>query len=338
MKISFGKIWNYISERTEKTITISHPCILIDDNNKTLAFVFTHEIDYGIENKEEKYSYKSPIEMSTTRIKTNENLEIAREYYRNILKIEKNAGKIMDAKKYLKSLDNYGTECVCPFPASEKSYLSQEIPVFYDKNEYKFFPLPITEKKCYYTKDYENLEANKNKFINFLPIVEKALLNNVLYKYEPSTQNDKFELKTEKFSTNEKINLAWGIENEIKWQNHEPKIEQLEFIDSILEKGKKTLNNKELLEILEYKKELKIIDIEKSLSIQESKLEILEKEKKEIVLSNDIEKFNDNKKEIEETKAKIEELKKELNDSKEEKIELNEKNDDINDYNYEKIE
>ena len=240
IKVIYGKISNYISQDTEELMRTPHPCILIrdessKDNFKEYAFVFTHDSYYGIEKKQEKFACSFKGELSTTRIGDMETYYKTVDYYENIVKNEKNVDKIMDAKKWLRLLNNFGIECKCPHYTEKPSYLMQDIAVFKNFNERRFTPLAITPKQCVTKIDFEKYADNQKKFEKYLPIVKKALISNVLEWYEPSSKNEFTEISKYKFNLEERINLSFEIHNELCWQEHRPKIEKVEFIDRIID-------------------------------------------------------------------------------------------------------
>lgn len=257
MNIQFLKIGNYISEYTEEKITVFHPAILVEKNNKYYCFSFTHDKNYAIEGKENKYSCLFLNDFSTTKIGDNKTLEETKKYYENILKNEVKVDKILEAKKHLRGLQYYGMDYVCPHKTDNSySYLSQEVPIFYSRKEFSFYKIPISFKQCSCEKDYLSFEADKEKFLKFLSITKMALLSNVLYKYEPSSKNDFIEIQKERFTFIERIDLAFEIENEIKWQNHESKLEKIEFLDKIIENNINKKGTPIIEKIENYKDEL----------------------------------------------------------------------------------
>ncbi len=319
-RISFGNIWNYLSEDTGNVIDKGHPCILITDeiSGKAIAFTFTHDKYYGIEGKEERYVAVTAPEISNTRIKNEEELEATWNYYYEIYNNPKNDFATRKEAKQIFDKARIGYLCKHPIE-NNKSYLEQEVPTFESRFDFKFSHR-ITETKSNNDMFYEQVKINKTKFIKFLPLVEKALINNNLNKYEAKIKdiNGFLDIESQKFSPEERLNIAWKVNNEINFQKNTSKSTELEYVERIKNmietKGSKVF---EISFLNEYIDKLKIKDLEHKIEIIDSKISKLEKTKSEIVFKLDIERYSKVKEMISELSSEKTKLNQELSDLKE---------------------
>lgn len=219
-KVDFGTIYGFISEKTGEKILKKHPCILINDKDgNRYSFIFTHDIDFGIKDKELLYSITSPEQkFSNTRV-LSEDLKVTRDYYYAIMKDKYNTYKQrQDAKEIY---DNLCEGYVCYHPITrEKVYLEQEVPRFtnddFSSKNFKYINFKnneLTEKEQEYKKFY----------IEGMNKLEKAIINDRLFTYKSSfdDNNNLIEPQKEKFSLEEKINFAFALCKEIKVQKLE---------------------------------------------------------------------------------------------------------------------
>lgn len=291
MKITLCKIYNYISEDDGRIIPDKHPAILLEDKNLFTTFVFTHDEKYGIEEMLKNYSCKLMPAFSNT-VVTKENLNATKEYYENIYNDKsEDYSKRKEAKFILNHLCE-GFKCLHPIE-NNISYLSQEIPFFTNRKDFKFYPLVTSENKAVTVEDYNNIDRYKEMYAKFLPLIEKALINDRLYKYDASSkETDNFlEIQKEKFSQNERLDLAYEIHNRISIINHTEKISKSAFLEKILtnvEQGK--IKNFEIESLKDYIQEIKENEIEAKIKIKE--FEIKEITNKLIYFKEKNDKYN----------------------------------------------
>lgn len=191
-------------------------------------------------------------------------------------------------------MHEYGVEAKIPHPTfSEPTFLSAEIPYFNNKANFKFYPFATSENKATTMNDYNNIDKNREMYAKFLPLIEKALINDRLYKYDASSKDtDNFlEIQKEKFSQNERLDLAYEIHNKISIINHTEKISKSVFLEKILtnvEQGK--IKNFEIESLKDYIQETKENEIEAKIKIKE--FEIKEIANKLIYFKEKNDKYN----------------------------------------------
>lgn len=239
MKITFGKLKNFISEDNGEKISKAHPCILVEnENDKKVAFLFTHEQLYGIEGRQEAYSYEIKNEMSNTAVRK-EDLQATYKYYDKIVKetdkfdIQNNVNirkEYLNAKKILSEL-SIGYTCYHPIEKS-KTYLEQEVAVF--KNKEDFIKIHNKNDESFISTTVKNndyvsnniIKKNVEKFRKGMAIIEKALINDRLFFFDTSfskeekqidnpddfsSLKEKNNLRKEKYDLKDRIDLAFAI-------------------------------------------------------------------------------------------------------------------------------
>lgn len=231
-KVNFGTIHGFISEKTGEKILKNHPCILISDKEgNRYSFVFTHDFDFGIKDKELLYSISSPEQkFSNTRV-LSEDLQITRNYYYNIMKDKYNTYKKRQEAKEI--YDNLCEGYICPHPITrEKVYLEQEVPHFnnaeFNVRNFKYINFKnneLTEKEQEYKRFY----------IEGMNKLEKAIINDRLFTYKSSFDdtNNLIEPQKEKFTLENRIDFAFALCKEIKVQKLESTPEKISKVVEI---------------------------------------------------------------------------------------------------------
>ena len=289
-KVMLGKIYGFLSEKTGDVVTKPHPCIFIDDKNgNRYSFIFSHDKDYGVKDKELRYSILSPEQkFSNTRV-LEEDLKITRDYYYVMSKDKTLPYKArMDAKEIYENV-SIGYICYHPI-AKERAYLEQEVPKFdissCNRDNFK--------TKTSYKEDSKTDMDLKNFFTEGMRKVEKALLNDRLFVYKSSLKDSDslFETQKEPFSLKDRIDFAFALDKEIKIQNLKNDNEKTKkmveinlspkanFIEFLIKNDFAKDNKKEINEILRLTKledyDRKLAFCENEISFRENKLAQIE--------------------------------------------------------------
>ena len=292
MKKMFGQIKGFISATTGKTVDIFHPCVVLEKDNKQMVFVFSHDDIYAIKENPTMYSVTSEQKFSNTKILTQKDLALTREYYWEKMNDKRLPFRERDNARKIYENCHIGFKCEHPIEKN-RAFLEKDVPCFQkDRKIHYVQTRPRNERE----NEMEIMKKDKSFYIDALKIIESAMICDKLNKYESGFETPEIiaEPFKEKFTLKERIDFAFEVRQEQKIQklpydceksqiykinasSKTPFVEKLLQTNFLSEKDKEEIPS--LMPIFKLEDLDKRMDFyEKEISFREEKLSVIEKQ------------------------------------------------------------